>query len=387
MSAICAASCRSVITVGMRPDEHGSYLPEYLTGNEWFFFVNGMLEATAKKYPGHLIATNGYANRYVPPEDIPGFNRHKNLTIMFADINGCTIHRFDDPKCWQNRQQYNLLKRWCKLTDKVWIYGYNYTMLVSKDTVTPMVKRIRANIPMVKEAGCLGFSDLEFTDMSQLGIPTYVVRAALEWNTKVNVDEVLDDFYSKWFGPAAAPMHDFYETLENAFDSAPYHAHEDVILSLIYTPQVMARLAEAIARAESAARTDTEKTHVRMERLMFDHLRLYVDSLQAKQELRFADAADLHAEDAGRQGEMKKINRFFGWLPGPYNMDWEAERMTRYARKTNGTEGEMLAPLSLEARFQTDKYDVGRSERWMEPDYDDASGSFAARPQAGRTRI
>jgi len=67
-----------------------------------------------------------------------------------------------------------------------------------------MVKRIRANIPMVKDAGGLGFSDLEFTDIAQLGIPTYVARAALEWNTKVNVDDVLDDFYSKWFGPAAA---------------------------------------------------------------------------------------------------------------------------------------------------------------------------------------
>jgi hypothetical protein len=68
-------------TVGMRPDDHGSHVPEYLTGNEWFFFVNGMLDATARRHPGHLLATNGYANRYVPPEDIPGFNRHHNLTV------------------------------------------------------------------------------------------------------------------------------------------------------------------------------------------------------------------------------------------------------------------------------------------------------------------
>jgi hypothetical protein len=367
--------CREIstrFTVGMRPDEHGSYVLEYLTGNEWFFFVNGMLDATAKKYPGHIIATNGYANRYVPPEDIPGFNRHNNLTIMFADINSCTIHRYDDPKCWQNRQQYNLLKRWCRLTDKVWIYGYNYTMLVSKDTVTPMVKRIRSNIPMVKDVGCLGFSDLEFIDLSQLGIPTYVARAALEWNTKVNVDEVLEDFYSKWYGPAAAPMHDFYDTLETAFDSAPCHGHEDVILSVIYTPQVMTRLADDIARAETAAKTDTEKTHVSMERLIFDHLRLYVDSLRAKQEVRFADAAGDMRKMLAVKESMKKINRYFGWLPGPYNMDWEADRMTRYARMTDGTEGEMLAPLSPDARFQTDRYDVGRSERWMEPDCNDA---------------
>ncbi|MDO8586578.1 MAG: DUF4838 domain-containing protein [Armatimonadota bacterium] len=350
----------------------GNPVAEYLTGNEYFFFVNGLLNATGQKYPGYLIATNGYANRYVPPENIPDFNKYNNLTIMFADIVGCTIHRYDDPKCWQNRRQYSLLKRWCKLTDKVWIYGYNYTMLVSKDTVTPMVKRIRANIPMTRDTGCLGFNDLEFTDISQLGIPTYVVRAALEWNTEADVDAILADYYRKWFGPAAKPLRDFYETLENAFDSAPYHGHEDVILCVIYTPQVMARLADDIARAEAAGGTEKDKTHVRMERLIFDHLRLYIDSLKAKQELRFADAASLMRQMLAVKQQMKKINEFFGWLPGPYNMDWEADRMTRYAKKVNGKEGSMLAPLPETARFSSDRFDVGRSDRWMEPDYDDS---------------
>ncbi len=367
--------CRKVsvrFTGGMKPDEHGSYVPEYLTSNEWFFFVNGMLDATAKRFPGHLLATNGYANRYVPPEDIPGFNKAGNLTVMFADINSCTIHRYDDPGCMQNRQQYNLLKRWCRLTDKVWIYGYNYTMLVSKDTVTPMVKRIRRNIPMAQEAGILGFHDLEFADISQLGIPTYVVRAALLWNTKVNVDEVLEDFYTKWFGPAARPMHDFYDALETAFDTAPYHAHEDVILPLIYTPKLMARLAGDIRQAEAAAESDTHKTHVRMERLIYEHLRLYIESVKAKEELRFADVAALMKKMMSVKDDMRKIDFFFGWLPGPYNQDWEAERMTRYAAMTDGTAGEMLVALPLKTKFRTDKYDVGRSERWMEPGWDDA---------------
>jgi hypothetical protein len=357
---------------GMTMDTQGNPVAAYLTGNEYFFFVNGLLNEAGKKHPGYLIATNGYANRYVPPENIPGFNKYNNLTIMFADIVGCTIHRYNDPKCWQNRRQYNLLKRWCKLTDKVWIYGYNYTMLVSKDTVTSMVKRIRANIPLTKEAGCLGFSDLEFTDISQLGIPTYVVRAALEWNTKVDVDAVLADYYDKWFGPAAKPMQDFYDALETAFDSAPYHGHEDVILSEIYTPLVMSRLADDIVQAERAAVAEPQRTHVQMERLIFDHLSLYVDSLKAKNELRFADAAICMRQMLATKNRMKKINEFFGWLPGPYNMDWEADRMARYARMTDGAQGRMFAPLPESAKFSADRYDVGRSDRWMEPTYNDS---------------
>ncbi|MDO8587516.1 MAG: DUF4838 domain-containing protein [Armatimonadota bacterium] len=340
-------------------------VPGYLTSQEYFFFVNGLLDAMGKKYPGHIIATNGYANRCNPPEVGPEFNRYRNLTIMFADITGCTLHRFNDPKCWQNRQQYNFLKRWSRLSDKVWCYNYNYTMLVTKGTLTPMVKRIRTNIPLVKEAGSIGFCDQDWIDILQLGIPTYVARFALEWNTKVNLDAVLDDFYSKWFGPAAVPMRNYYETLQNAFDATPCHGHEDVVLPAIYDPKLMAQLADDMARAEAAADTDTEKLHVRVERLMYDHLRLYVDSLHTKQECRFRDAAVMMRQMLALKLRMRKISKHMGWNQTPYGMDWEAERMDRLARM------EMLAPLPETARFRFDKNDVGRSERWMEADYND----------------
>jgi len=46
--------------------------------------------------------------------------------------------------------------------------------------------------------------------------------------------------------------------------------------------------------------------------------------------------------------------------------------MDRVAAKVSGKEGTMLAPLPEMAKFRTDKDDVGRSDRWMEPDYNDA---------------
>jgi len=354
------------------PSAPGDPVPEYLTSQEYFFFVNGVLDAVGKKYPGHLIAANGYANRYAPPEVGPEFNRYNNLAVMYADILGCTIHRYNDPKCWQMRQQYNFLKRWCKLSDKVWVYGYNYTMLVTKDTLTPMVKRLQASIPMVKEAGAIGFHDQEWIDISQLGIPTYVTRFALEWNAKANADAVLVDFYSKWFGPAAEPMRDYYETLETAFDSAPYHAHEDPILAVIYTPELITKLAGDVTRAEAAAVSDTDKLHVRAERLAFDHLRMYADSIRAKQECRYADAARLMKQMMAVKAQMRKVCRFYGWPCPSYGMEWESERMNRIAGKVDGKNAQMLAPLPESARFRTDRHDVGRSDRWMEPAYSDS---------------
>lgn len=361
---------------GTDGDPAGDPVPSYLTGQEWFFFVNGMLETCGEKYPNHFIATNGYANRYFPPEAGSEFNRHKNLVIMFADIVACTMHRFNDPKCWQMQRQYQLLNRWTRLCDKVWIYGYNYTMLVGKGTLTPQHKRVAADVPLALKAGVLGFADQEQKDMSSLGIPTYLTRFALEWDTKTNVKALLDDFYGKWFGPAAAAMRDYYETLANAFDNCAAHGHEDVVLASVYTPEVMSRLAVDIAKAESLASTDAEKSRVKLERLMFDHLDLYVQSLQAKQDLRFADAANMMRRMQALKTQMQKICPLFGLEQAPYNMGWEAQRMDRYQARVNGKDGALLAPLPDTARFSTDRYDVGRFARWMEPDYNDSKWTF-----------
>jgi len=360
-------------SVGFAADRTGNPIHDYLSGQEWFFFVDKLLEATAQKYPGHVIATNGYANRVFPPEVPPTFNRHKNLTIMYADILGCTIHAYDDPKCWQIRDQYNMIRQWTKLSDKVWIYGYNYTMAVTKNTFTPTTRRVRRNLPLLKEAGIIGFYDSDTADMTDSGIPTYLARHRLEWNVNADIDALLADFYQTWFGPAAEPMREYNAALEDAFYNAPYHAHEDVILPLIYTPELMAGLERDIVKAEELAKTDAEKLHVHTERLVFDHLRDYVQTIQAEHELRFADAARLMEHMGALKAELHAITPHYGWEPyAVYAENWEAERMHRLAKKIDGTEGTLLTALPEAARFRADTYDAGRGERWMEPAFDDA---------------
>jgi hypothetical protein len=353
----------------LSPDPNGDPLPQYYTGQEWFFFVDKLLEAVGQQYPGHLIATNGYANRIVPPEAPPTFNRHKNLTVMYADIMSCTIHRYDDPKCWQIQRQYDMIRQWCKLSDKVWTYNYMEPLMVRKNTPVPLVHRVRANIPLLKQAGIIGFYDEDGDDMAVLGLPTYAVRMALEWNTRADVDAVLADFYAKWFGPAAAPMSDYYQALETAIESAPVHGHEDVIMPSIYTPRLIGRLERDILQAERLAKTDTEKLHVRVERLTFDHLHDYMLAEQAKRELRFADAAKLLAHMLALKKEQHAISPFYGWIPYPvYCEEWEKERMQRLAGLADGG----LIPLPEAARFRTDSYNTGVFQRWMEPAVDDA---------------
>ena len=347
-------------------------LVEASMSNEWFHFVDAVLDEVNKEFPDHKIATNGYANRDIPPE-LPFFNRRRNLVVMFANICACTLHAYDDPHCWQMRRQGQMLQQWSRLCDKVWLYDYNYTMLVSKFTITPMVHRLRRNIPLLKQWGALGFHDQDEADWMLTGIPTRLVRAALEWDTRTDVDALLADFYARWFGRAAAPMKAYYDALESAFANCSVHGHEEVVLNSIYTPTVVGELRSAIEQAERRAQADSEKSHVNLERRMFDYLRDYVAMEAAKRECRFVSAAGFAEGLLQRQKELNAISPFFGYEPYPtYGPDWEAKRMHELAAKTDGPQGKLVALLPEAARAHPDPSDDGRYERWQDPGFDDS---------------
>jgi hypothetical protein len=343
---------------------------------EWFTFINAIQEAVNKEYPQHRIATNGYANRDIPPE-LPGINKSKNLVIMFANIGACTIHSYDSPHCWMMRRQGQMLKRWCEISDKVWLYNYNRTMLVNKGTLTPIVTRLRRNIPLVKKWGAIGFADEDDSDWALCGIPTRVVRCALEWDVEADVDAVLNDFYSKWFGAAAEPIKAYYNTLEEAFASAPQHGHEDVILPQIYTEGLMAKLDALMSVAEKKAATETEKVHVRLERCILDTMREFVEVEKAKRACNFNEAIKHLDRMAALKDETNKVTPFMGYRAyAVYYLDWEKKRMQDLQAKFTGPDGTLVAVLPEEERFRTDSFDDGIYERWMAPKLDEGQWSI-----------
>ena len=365
--------CEGCATIGNSFDGFGANNrdpePEYSVSNEWFYFVNRILTEVNTEFADHIIATNGYANRDIAPEMPPNvqFNPSRNLTVMFANICACTIHAYDDPKCWQMQRQGQMIRQWCTLSDKVWIYNYNYTMLVHKGTITPMVHRIRRNIPLLKKWGVIGFFDQDEADFAMSGIPTRLVRARLEWDVRTDVDAVLDDFFDKWFGKAASPMKAYYDALENAFDKAPQHGHEDVILPTIYTEALMSRLDSLMRRAETAADSEDAKAHLRIERVIYDHLCEFVAMQKAKRMGDFALAAGHAGRMTQLQGEMNKISPFMGWHPyAVYGCKWEKKRMEEALARTHGPEGDLITHLPESARFRTDPFDDGLYERWQD---------------------
>jgi len=359
---------RGFVTLGGRPGVPG----EASITEEWLTFVNRVAAEVHKEFPEAYIVTNGYANRNLPPE---GVELDDRLVIMFAAIWSCTLHAYDDEHCWQKVRQGQMLQRWCELCKNVWIYGYNYNMLVSALTPLPEFTKLRRDFPLLKKWGVIGFHDESRNVWAEAGIASRYLRAQLEWNANADVDAILDDFFTKWYGRAAGPMKAFYMALDEAVTRAPIHGHEDRILPEVYTPELRARLGQLVREAEQLADTERDKLHVQAERLIYEHLAAYMDLAGAEAAGDYR-AAVAHADRMlALRGQLHGINPFFIWPDekGYHTGVWYwtiTDRKKYYQSlvdKTSGTTGTLLVMAPRHTPFRTDPHDEGIYAGWQKP--------------------
>jgi hypothetical protein len=102
----------------------------------------------------------------------------------------------------------------------------------------------------------------------------YYVTMRMYDDPTQNVDSLLHEFFTRYFGAAAAPMQKFYSRIEQIFgDSSNYppqvrtadahfHQTEEIAWKWLGTADRMRELGDWMAQAEQLAKTDEERQRV-----------------------------------------------------------------------------------------------------------------------------
>jgi hypothetical protein len=349
---------------------------EMSVSEEWMDFANRVTAEVKKAYPNHVLTTNGYANRNTPPE---GTKIDPNLWIMFAAIWSDTIHSFDNPRSWQTIRQGQMLRRWCELCPNVFMYNYTYIMLASGGSPVPLANKYRRDMPLLKKWGVIGFNDEGRRVLAESGIAPPYLRARMMWDAGLDAEAVLEDFFSKWYGPAAKPARAFWDALEKALEETPMIGHEDRILPYVYTSKLIGELGQHAQAAEKLADTDAVKKHVRADRLILEHLKGYMAMHKAEWACNFAEAVKQADYMLAQRKQLHDLSPFY-CMPddkktesGFYYWGLNARRdyYQKLADMTTGPKGKLLVVLPEKAAFNTDVRDEGRFERWYLPSFPD----------------
>jgi hypothetical protein len=204
----------------------------------------------------------------------------------------------------------------------------------------------------------------------------------LQWNADIDVKATLKDFYDTWYGPATVPAQAFWDDIEEYLESTKMLGHEDRILPYVYTPELIATLEKRVSEAEKLAIAEPYKTHVRVDRLILEHLKGYLAMNEAEFTGNYAEAIKQADFMFKQREELHRISPFY-YLPegkvGNQNLYsgawyWNLTDRKEFYQKMlammDGTNGDLIAMSPRKVKFSLDTAGVGRIGRWYAPDFD-----------------
>ena len=175
--------------------------------------LNDVVATLRERHPqsrskiGFLI----YSNMSLPPKLVTRLE--PSLYGMLAPIDIDPIHPMGHPQSPPKNEYELILFQWAKLTKgQLVIYDYDQSMLVWRDLPNPSHQAFKEDVKRYRDAGVLGFGTESRMALATTGINLYL-RARLMWNPEEDVDALLEDFYARFFGPARAPMRDYWSAI------------------------------------------------------------------------------------------------------------------------------------------------------------------------------
>lgn len=218
--------------------------PDY--SNLFFAFANAVARDVKSVYPDRLITTLAY----YWCENTPQFRVEPNVLPWLTS----------DRSQWYDRryaaQDKALIRRWCRDGPReVGCYEY----LDGAGYLVPVFAPhlLGESIGFESDAGVRGFFG-EASPGWAYDAPRLWLAAQLLWNPHRPVDRLLQEYYRDYFGPAAAPIGDFFSSCERAWMGQTtgarwlmYFFDEDQ--ALLFPAPLRARLRRDLADAQNAA--------------------------------------------------------------------------------------------------------------------------------------
>lgn len=360
---------------------HDKYMLAPTNTDAMIALYNGVARILRQAHPDSrtLIGGLAYSNVTLPPQSITHIE--PNIVMWLAPIDIDPNHGMDDPRSPPRQEYKAMMDRWAELLQgRLAIYDYDQAQMVWRDLPNPSHHVFRQDVQHYRRAGILGVNT-ESRGATATTFLNLFFRLQLLWNPDADVDALLAEFYPKFYGPAAAPMAEYWDAIYAAWEQTLATEHEHFIAPAIYTPELLQRLRGHLAAASRAVAPLKAKAEpTRNEKLYLERMRFTELSFAVIENyMAMVEAAATHADysAAVAAGERalaareqltamnptfttyKKIGeKGYAWLPG------EVQRMRELAALADGTRGTLLARTPLAWAFRKDPRDTGLASGW-----------------------
>lgn len=284
----------------------------------WFKFASDVCAEIDKQAPelDYHLGSLAYMNYLLPPMKT---KPHPRIIPVVAPIAFNRYVSIGTPGAPTSELLAEIIQGWTTLSPRVGVYLYNFNLA---DMAMPYTRRVHwtKDIPRLFAWGVRDFTCESHPNWHTM-MPGNYVAARLLWDTKTDVDKLLDAYYLDYYGPAAQAMHRYDATLEQAYETTTAFAGGVWAMHRILTPEVMTTLDQALTEAEGQVKgKGVYAQRVEIVRYSLTFAKNYFAIRDALQRYDFAEAEQQAvAFDANYQAGFAKYPLFFGvnriWSP------------------------------------------------------------------------
>ncbi len=250
------------------PERRNDFFSNGYASDYWFNFVNKVAREIAKSHPDKFIATLAYWEYAYPPKKVKLL---PNISVQMC----LHIRNYWAPALRDN--DLALYKEWIARNKGrrfyLWLYycfpeevaingGWHCFPGFFAHTQSKLYK-------MFARDGIRGVF------LNGLGeqVDTYVALKLLD-DPNIDVDELLDEFFSRYYGSASEPMKKIYLLIEKIYsdplnypayvqkEKRHFHQTEEIAWGFLGREEVMKELGRLMEEAKGLARTEIEKKRV-----------------------------------------------------------------------------------------------------------------------------
>ena len=242
-------------------------------------FNNAVAKALYETHPKVMVKVGAYSCYTSPPKD-RSLTYFKNVIVQICH-SWCHNHAICDTNCEINADFRRSIEGWSRIAPGgVMLYEYYYKV-AQCELPYPIIHAMRKDLPYFKSIGVKGVYTQYSANWGTLTLP-YYVSSRLLWNCEQDVDQLVEEFYEKFYGPAAEPMKRYYERLERAaiasglhFSPPYYHFPE------VFTSECLDDCRRDLEKAKALADSKIVLARLAMVQTSLDYTSLVMDYVNA----------------------------------------------------------------------------------------------------------
>ena len=233
-------------------------------------FSNAVAELALRDLPGRELCTFAYVNYVEPPVTAVPDKRVVHWVCQYAPA--CYNHEINDPACLDNAAFDKSLRGWAKVEPWMGFYAYtDKSMWVGLPR--PVTPQMAAGIKYLYSLGVRKYvAQSNAMSWPQMG-GLYYVTAKLLWEADRPAQEILDDYYQNFFGPAAGAMRQFDDAVwKVARDSGAHYSDAPLSEALkVFDVDKLSQASVYLASALQANLDDPQRQRIEKIKASFDY--------------------------------------------------------------------------------------------------------------------